>query len=515
MQKVASPFLMNVGVDANATSARPTRLMWGSILLRLLLCLGISLAVTLAYAYFFNRHYQVQTRVFVSNTNPGSAGTEDAKTSAMADQEINARQQVLRSRSSLLNIVQKLNLSVRYQKVGLLRNEDLYLKSPLRFQLIRPGDLASREFGVKIISQHSFQLNVTGAKPQEYTFNTPYTDQTGTWRIVSMPNLKDYLGRKFRISVEDPARTADNLLSNLDVTISGNPPRKIDLALEETQLLRAVDILRELCAAYLQSNQVQQEKLAQLELRFITERMKQLEVDLAGVDKRLGALQRSGVTTVPSTVVSSYLEQLKANDSRLIEADLQMARLTGLEEIFSKRGLSRTSIGSLATPEPSLNFAILHLQQLQNEYESLTKTHLKQDPEVSMVSQQISDNRQEIQSEIQKLIKPMEMLTMKIKSANAPVESRINNFPEIEREMAMLIRRKTNLQQLYVSLMQKKEEASMGHAAYLAFSKPQTGSFQVNQTWPVNYSVALLGFGVPAAFLFLQGLFGSGFRRKT
>ena len=515
MQKVASPFLMNVGVDANTTSGRPSRVMWGSILLRLLLCVCISLIVTLAYAYFFNRHYQVQTRVFVSTADSGSKADKDAMTSAKADQEINARREVLRSRSSLLNIVSKLNLSVRYQKVGFLRNEDLYTKSPMRFQLIRAGDLGSKQLRIKINTPHSFLLDVDGAKPQEYRFNTMYTDKTGTWRIVNMPNVKDYLGSKFRIFVEDPARTADNLLSSLDVSISGNPARKIELALEETEILRGIDILQELCAAYLQSNQVQQEKLAQLDLRFITERLGQLERDLALVDESLNTMQHSGVPTGHSAAVSSYLEQVKANDSKLIEADLALDRLHGLEGVFSKPGLAKGSVADLAASSPSLNFGILHLQQLQNEYESLTKTHLQQDPEVSMVAQQIKDSQQEVQSELQSLIKPLDSLTRKIRSANAALASKISDAPPREKEMAALIRQKTNLQQLYVSLMQKKEDASMGHAAYLAFSKPQTGSFQANQTWPLNYSVALLGFGFPAVFLFLQGLFGPGFRRKT
>jgi hypothetical protein len=515
MQKVASPFLMNVGVDANTTSGKPTRIMWGSIVLRLLLCICISLIVTLSYAYFFNRHYQVQTRVFASHGNPGSSGEENEKNSAMADQEVNARREVLRSRSSLLNIVQKLNLSVRYRKVGLLRDEEIYLKSPMRFELIRAGDLSSKRLNVKINSPHSFLLDTAGAKPQEYTFNTMYTDKMGTWRIVNMPNLKDYLGAQFYISVEDPARTADNLLSNLDVSISGSPARKIDLSLEETEVLRAIDILQELCAAYLQSNQVQQEKLAQLELRFITERMGQLESDLADVDKRISGMRQDGVNTEFSAAVSSYLDQVKANDRQLIEADLQLSRLLQLQSILSKPGLSRTSIASLAAPAPSLNFALMHLQQLEDEYESLTKTHLQQDPEVSMVSQQIKDSQQEIQSELQQLLKPVEVLSSKIKSANSVLESGIRNAPATEKAMAALIREKTNLQQLYLSLMQKKEESSMGHAAYLAFSKPQTGNFQMSQTWPLNYSVALLGFGVPAVILFLQGLFGQGFRRKT
>ena len=515
MQKVASPFLMNVGVEANTTSGRPTRLLWSSILLRLLLCLCISVIVTLAYAYFFNGHFQVQTQVFVSNTNPGSAGNEDANSSVAADQEINARREVLRSRSSLLNIVQKFNLSVRYQKIGFLGNEDLYLKSPVRFQLIRAGDLATKQLRIKIISSRSFLLDIVGAKPQEYRFNTMYTDQIGTWRIVNMPNLNDYLGRKFQISVEDPLRTADELLSKLDVSISGNPARKIELSLEETGALRGIDILQELCASYLQSNQVQQEKLAQLDLQFITGRLQQLEGDLASVDKRIKAMQNEGVKPGLSPLMSAYLEKIRANDSQLIAADLELTRLRELQTIFSKEKLSKASIAPLAAAAPALNFDLMHLQQLQNEYESLTKTHLQQDPEVSMVTQQINDSRSEIQSELQRLIKPMDSLTNRIRSANAALESRISDVPAPERGMGTLIRQKTNLQQLYVSLMQQKEEASMGHAAYLAFSKPQTGSFQVTRTWPINKSVALLGFGFPAVFFVLHGLLGQGFKRKT
>jgi tyrosine-protein kinase Etk/Wzc len=506
MQKVASPFLLNVGAEENTRSHRASRQLWISILRRLLLSACISIIITLSYTYLFNQHYQVQTQVWISNPGQGSAQGGNLEEETAADQEINERQEVLRSSSSLLNVVQKLNLSVRYSKAGFLHSEDLYLKTPLRFQLIRAGDLSSKQLQVKIVSKHSFLMTPDGGNPQEYTFDTIYTDQTGSWRILRMPNLGEYMGDTFRVSVEDPARTADELLSALEVNVSGNPPSQIDLALKETNVLRAVDILQELCAAYLQSNQVQQEKLAQLELRFIRQRLRRLELDLAIADKNVIDMQSKARL---SADVSRYLELVRETDSKRIEADLQLEPLHQLQDIFSKARLSRPAVATLAASAPSLNFAILHLQQLQNEYLSLTKIHLQQDPEVSMVSDQMKESQHAIQKELERLIKPLDLFRNKLRSDSVALESRISGVPLAERELAKWIRRKTNLQQLYASLMEKKESASMGHAAYLAFSKPENDSFQIRSTWPLNYSVATASFIIPAVLLVLHGLFGS------
>jgi hypothetical protein len=336
MQKVASPFLLNVGAEENTRSHRASRQLWISILRRLLLSACISIIITLSYTYLFNQHYQVQTQVWISNPGQGSAQGGNLEEETAADQEINERQEVLRSSSSLLNVVQKLNLSVRYSKAGFLHSEDLYLKTPLRFQLIRAGDLSSKQLQVKIVSKHSFLMTPDGGNPQEYTFDTIYTDQTGSWRILRMPNLGEYMGDTFRVSVEDPARTADELLSALEVNVSGNPPSQIDLALKETNVLRAVDILQELCA---------------------------LELDLAIADKNVIDMQSKARL---SADVSRYLELVRETDSKRIEADLQLEPLHQLQDIFSKARLSRPAVATLAASAPSLNFAILHLQQLQN-----------------------------------------------------------------------------------------------------------------------------------------------------
>jgi tyrosine-protein kinase Etk/Wzc len=479
-------------------------------------CALISLASAAVFRFFSAPVYQITSLISIDPVryDQRSALTiSNAKTSSDLQQELNTEVDFLTSRSNLLSVVQKYNLSVNYRSTGLLHNRDLYLESPVVFQRSRMGSRASGHFILNIKNRKSFLLKPDKGSAQEYAFNTTYTDDLGSWQISNMPNLQRFLGSKIRIDVLDPELAVDQLQSNLDVRQSGKPASLLKLSIADPVLSRGNDVLNALLISYLQNSRSEKERLAQSQLGFIETQLASLNEDLSRLNEEKKALSgNSNLAVLGSNDVVQYLSKVKQNDKLLNRLNIKIVALTDLKSQFESQRPSTVDTVNSAIAEPLLNAMARTLYETESSYKRLLQTELPTDPQVTESLGQLQRQKKSLVQEIAGRLAPMIEERKKLMAENAIYANGISGLPAPARAEIGLERKMQVIPDLYADLLRTRENAALNHASYLAYSKPLDSRFSVSENKPFNYLVLLISFAASLSFFLLKALFST---RKT
>jgi tyrosine-protein kinase Etk/Wzc len=471
----------------------------------LVVCLAISFVAAMVYRYFSKPRYQITSSFSISlpgYNQPSALTISRGKASEEIQQKVNAEVDFLTSRSNLLQVVQKFNLSVRYRKTGLFQDEDLYLKSPVDFQRLRMGAQPSGHFSLTIKDRERFIYKPAKGKNQEYSFNTTYTDDLGSWQLQKLPNISSFIGQTIRIDVTDPEVAVDKLQADLDITQTGKPQSVLKLSIVDPVLTRGNDIINALMISYLQNSAVEKERLAQGQLRFIDDQLLKLDQDLSNLISRQGSSARSA--ELHSNTANHYLIDVKKNDQALNRLNLKISALRELEQQFKNQKTNASDSLISAVSDPLLNAMARTLYENESTYKRLLQTRLPNDPEVTETVQQIHRLKKSVLEEIgvsrAQMLKQQAMLM----DANARFTSEISGLAEGEMKQINVARQVQGIQSLYADLIRSKENANLNHASYLAFSTPMNSSFVVEEKKNFSFAILLIGFAIPAGFFFFK-----------
>jgi tyrosine-protein kinase Etk/Wzc len=474
----------------------------------LLVCVAIAVASAMLYKHFSKPEYQITSSFSINssgNNQPSALTISRAKTpEEEVQQKVNAEVDFLTSRSNLLQVVQKFNLSVRYRNMGLFQDEDLYLKSPVDFQRLRMGAQPSGHFSLTIKNGQSFIFKPAKGKSQEYTFNTTYTDDLGSWRIQRLANISSYIGKTIRIDVLDPELAVDKLQADLDVTQSGKPQNSLKLSILDPVLSRGNDIINALLISYLQNSAAEKERLAQGQLHFIDDQLVQLNQNLSNLSSQAKSPMASAPRQANSGPATQYLLHVKKNDQALNRLTLRISALRELEQQFkNQKQIGSDSLISVVS-EPLLNATVRTLYENELTYKRLLQTHLPQDPEVTGTLQQIHRLRKSIVEEIGAGMAMMVKERDKLTKENEGFRKEVSGLPEGEIRQLEIDRKTQGIQALYADLLRSKENADLNHASYLAFNAPMNRSLVVQEKKPFSFAMLFIGFAIPAGFFFFK-----------
>jgi tyrosine-protein kinase Etk/Wzc len=515
--KIAFPRLFDGSAPKSMKQAWMNRMHLLRIFRIFLICSIISFLAAALFRALSPPSYQITSTFSIdpSAYNQSSALTiSSSKTADDIQQKISAEVDLLTSRSNLLSVVQKFNLSVNYRKVGLLQNKDLYLESPVDFQRTRMGAKAAGHINLTIKNRGSFIIKPEKSKAQEYAFNTIYTDDLGSWQISKMSNIAKYIGSTIRIDIIDPEIAADELQSNLDVTASVKPTSTLKLSIVDPVLTRGNDILNALLITYLQNSETEKERLAQSQLHFIEAQLITLNQDLTSLSTELKGLSAGSINAqAQSAAANEYLWKVKENDRLLNKLNIQIAALNELKQQFQNQKPGAVDTVNSAVADPLLNAMARALYENEFSYKRLQQTHLPDDPEVTVSLLLLQRQKNALLSEINGRLSPMLQQQKKLIEANVRHARGILTLSPNEVEQINVKRKMQVIPNLYADLLRSRESAALNHATYLAFSKPMNSSLMVTESKRFSVVVLLIGFVIPLGFLVLREILSTG--KKT
>ncbi|UKJ07079.1 GumC family protein [Solitalea lacus] len=423
--------------------------------------------------------------------------------------------EIIRSYTLLENVVKNLNLNISYIVREGIRHRDLYKESPVKLQLINPLEtIYDQPLELVLKDNGQAELNGKTISLNKVT-QTPY----GTLLFIRTGLNKDI--KQLHIVLQPITAVAEAYQAQLNVETTNKMASVLVLSLITNVPQKGKDFLNNLIEEYNKAAINDKNKVAAITLEFIEERLKLIAGDLSTVERNVEDFKsREGITDI-SAESKLFLESIKENDTKLNEVKIQQSVLNDIEKyVRAKNNSNGTVPATLGISDPTLLSLIKSLSDLELKRASSIKVVRADNPIISALDDQIVGLKQNILDNIQTLKSSIATTRYKLENENSRMETMIRTVPRKERELVDISRQQAIKNNLYLFLLQKREETALSYASAVPDSRIiDSARSSSGPVKPVKRNIivlfGLLGLAVPFGIIYLIELLNDKITKRT
>lgn len=473
-----------------------------------LLILPLAVGVAVYYLKTTPNVYEATSTVLIKEVEKSGQIIEEGVFTELGldknKKSIENEQQILASTPLMEKVVKKLGLEYTYVDVGGYKPVDLYKASPVAivgWQPTRGGAILEG----KLITNNSVKYTLE-VEDGEYfgEFGKPLKTPLGQVTIVrsDFTNLEDPI----EITAMSSEQRAEELVGELEVAAISENSSVLSLAIKDVVPERAVAILDELIVVYNQESRTDKSEVFKNSLDLINERIDLITQELSTVEQSVEAYRRQHSIMDLSAEGNLLLGEVMSASKDLEKNSVQIEMLSGIEDL-----LVRTKDNFNNIP---INFTITNVVLLQqiNQFNDLIsrKGSNKLGPDhedTKIIERQLTNLRQTIIENIRAIKDDLLMERESSQEMRANLAGRLQSLPRKERELLDIERMKGIKENLYIYLLQKREESAISMAIGVDTGKviePAGTSDPVSPKKPLALLISLfLGFAFPSALVLL------------
>jgi len=472
------------------------------------LCTLLALAAALFYIKQMNPTYVVKAKLLIQDDKEkGTSDKEDALMQlalSTGAKQIESEVEIIKSRPLIREVVDELTLWTTYAEDLSYKSRDLYETTPLRFQLIE-GSRISGEHKFKIHIEDDLRLTVT--RPDGEILNATLSDvfvsRFGKWKLEPSPTFKSYIGKTISLTITDPEEVVTAYQSKINTVINNKAPI-LDLSIKDEVPERGAEVLASLIDTYKRFNIIDKNKETESTLRFIDERLSSLTGELTAVEKDVEGYKSSVGLTDVSSKSQFFLDNVQVNDARLNEVNIQLNVIQGIEQYIRSETNPGTPPATIGITDPSLVNLVEQLSELQIKKDRLLAITPENNPLFIPINQQIVSLRNAIKENVGSIKTSLINTRNQLNQINSRFEAGIRSMPSQERQYISIKRQQAIKENLYVYLLQKREEVALSYASTLTDARtveqPYYGDPESEKKVPIIIAL-LTGFLLPIGII--------------
>lgn len=473
--------------------------------------------------------YTVSSSVLIKNesSKSGNSGASlaDLGFVTSSTQSFDNELEILRSRTLLKKVVTSLDLYIDYTLPGSFRPTELYKQSPVKVW-ITPEEadrLGSAEVDLHFKENQLYEVTITH-NAQEWkkvierlpaVFSTPagvFTFSADSLQPAShVPEL-------IQAKITSPNRVAASFRGRLSVS-SGNRSTTIaQLSITDSQVARGTDFLNKLVELYNEEGNNDKNEVAAKTAEFIDERINIINRELGTTESELASFkQRAGVVDIANDASQAAGEQ--ANYERAYaENEVQLSLMNHLKNhILSTENQYEVIPANIGLTNGDLNTVVERYNEMLIERKRLLRTSHEDNPAVQSLNASIEVMRNSVMAAIQTAEKGLQINRQALKTQTRKFAGKVSDAPVQEKEYLSMSRQQEIQANLYLMLLQKREENNITLASTAnnarVIDEPLAGGQVSPQSSQIYMLAMVLGLGFPVGILFLWGLLQ--FRIKT
>jgi capsular exopolysaccharide synthesis family protein len=369
---------------------------------------------------------------------------------------------VLTSRRLALEVVKELKLNIKIGKKDGLKFEEIFDQAPFEVELtnIQTDSIKERDFVIEFLKDGKMRV-VNEEEGIDKAVDTKQGFQTSQYTLSVQQRREPLpLNRRFSINVVSENVAANNLLNNYSVELTEKGATTVNVQLFYPQPKRGELILQTLMNRYISDNKDEKIRLADSMLVFIDERLSLVASELSDVEKELETFRSSNRITDLSEQSKILVGNANEYYNRLKDQQSQLKVIGELERYVKNPGNQRIP-SSTMIQNSSFAASLNQYNVLLQEYEKKKLSYTEANPVLQNLKEQIGSERNNLLQNIGSYKKELQLTSAELGRQNSGFNSQISRVPAKERQFVNYSRQQELKQQLYVYLLQKREEATI------------------------------------------------------
>ena len=418
----------------------------------------------------------------------------------------------------LLNVVHQLHLDMSYTIKG-IRNKDLYAETQpiiVDFKDITEED----DVRMKIDLNKNGNVRVYKFKKNDDTFDDDLTgkvDQTfktsiGNVEIKATPYLSKMKDDEVTITVKriEPMALVDHIKKKrLNIVVGSRDASIIDIKYKDVSKKRATDVINTIIAEYRKELTEERDREMAVSEQYVIERLASLQNELKTLDQRVADYKSKTMVPDLEVMAKVYAEGAKDISQAHLEVSNRLYMAQAIRDYLRDESKKDELLPALLVADnKGLADQLLEYNKLQIQRQKIIASSNKDNPFVADIDKQLSAMHDAVLVSAENAIKQLKLQLKSVTDMEEKGKQMISSAPKKyiggltdERDWRVL-------NEVYVFLLQKREEAQMSKALRtdIRILTPPLGVKE--QSSPVKKNVIagafLLGLFLPAAVIFIR-----------
>ena len=382
-------------------------------------------------------------------------------------------------------------------KLRLTYTQDNQLKVKAEYELNEEEETLEKTFD-KLPAVLPTPVGVLSFTANDSLLNAWRETNTGSLQLVSYVN--------------SPTAVAKAYGGSLSVDATSKTTTIAQVALQNTSRQRAVDFINCLVAYYNQDANDEKNEVAMKSAEFIEDRIRIINEELGSTETQLADFkQKSGLTDLTSDAKLALEESSKYEQLR-IENQTQIRLVEFLRDYINNPANADEVIpANVGLQDQDLSKVIDQYNTLLIERKRLLRTSSENNPAVINMNTGIEATRHNVQTTVASVLKGLQITKADIDRQARKFEGRISSAPQQEKEFLSIARQQEIKAQLYIMLLQKREENAITLAA------TATNGRIIEEALPdkspispkkkiVVLAALILGLAIPVGVVYLRDL---------
>jgi tyrosine-protein kinase Etk/Wzc len=500
---------------------------WYLFLISVILCGGLAFV----YLYLATPQYRVFSTILLKNDENATGGPRGEDIAALnpftTKQNIDNELEVLNSKSLMHRVFTELSLYVTYHVEEKFKTREIYgAELPIKLSVTKLHPTADgQEITIRRRTSTMYSITEKDGKVTNHKYGEEISMPYAIFTVIAAPlDSASKLDRRTQqpiiIKFHEIAKAANDYNKQLKIEAVNKRANVIRLTLIESVPEKGKDIINKLLEVYSKEALEDRNAFANTTIQFIDERLKYLTSDLTNVEKDVEQFKRQHEVTNVTADADQYLKQASQYNQQLTELDNQIEVLESLEDYLKgQSGKYEVVPSTLSIPEPTLESLINKFNDLQLEKERMLRTALPSNPLVQDLNEQLATLHLSILENLHTIKQGLAITRKNMQSTTGRFRSQINKVPSIERELLEINRQQGTKENLYLYLLEKREQAALALEATV--SKSRTLDPALVEDKPVSpkksltYLFALvIGLGIPFSGIYIKNALNNKIQTK-
>lgn len=487
------------------------------------LSVAVALGIAVFYLYSTAPVYTRSTQLLIKDDDKsGNRGTiQDISDLGIlgTSKNISNEIQTLCAPVMMHEVVDRLHLDLQLSTKEQLHQRPLYKDAPVNVQFFsRVEAESSLSFDLRILGGNDIELSAftkngipAGGQPLHVKLGQDVRTPVGVLRITATPAFgRVETGTVVTVNKFPLSAVGNMYARRLSVALDDKDGTILRLTMTDEAPQRADDVLLTLIDVYNEKWIQDKNKVAESTFQFISDRLDTISKELGDVDSKISEYKSRNLLPDVQASASMYMQQSTKNQDNLLQLNNQLSMVqyirSYLNDANRQNQLLPANTGFTST---GIEDQIQKYNEVMLRRNELLANSSMQNALVNELSEKLSEQKAVILRSIDNLIAQIQQQIANVKVSEEGTNQQIASSPRHARLMLSAERQQKVKEELYIFLLQKREENELSKA-YTAYNtriiQPPVGSNV--PTSPRRSNILLVAFAlgliVPGALIFLR-----------
>lgn len=492
-----------------------------------LFILGIIVALVLAFIYlrYTTALYQTRATIIIKDEKSASSPMEMAAFSQFGSllsrfntSKIDNELAIFNSKRIISKTVEELGLNIKYESVGSIKTSEIYSYTPFKVQYQSFNELGKKvsipKLLIEVLSNTEYKLEAENqAIDGKYKFGEQISLPFG--KITVLPNLenKENFESFFERTVLVTYRPIENVALDYQGKVVIANEIKSSNVLEMSMLTpvteKAEDFLDELVSQYNQDAIADRNEIAKNTSKFIDSRLQIITRELDSVERNKEVFKTDNRLTDIQAEAQIILENASEFNKKQFDVGTQLELSKTMIDYMEKSSNAELLPSNIGIQSEEVATSVNNYNQLILYRNKLMQNSTAKNPVVLNVNNQIEQMRASILGSLQNSSNALKIAMKDLNIQESTINSKIAQVPAKEKIFRGIERQQSIKEQLYLFLLQQREEASITLAATSPKAKVVDNAYSTKSPVSPKRPLIYMGSLIAGLLIPFMGIYGA------